>query len=77
MEGIKNALKVLEEKFDLYVDEKIIGENYGENSYKIIKFRATKGIEKTVEEQENAEEYRNKIIEEYKNEGFFRSIFRK
>ncbi len=77
LEEIKNALKVLEEKFDLYVDGKILGGDYGEGSYKIIKFRATKGIEKTIEEQEKAEEYRRKIIEDYKNNSFFRSIFRK
>ena len=77
LEEIKNALKVLEEKFDLYVDEKIIGGGYGEGSYKTIKFRATKGIEKTVEEQKKEAEYRRKIIEDYKNNSFFRSFFRK
>jgi len=77
IEELKNALKVLEEKFDLYVDEKIISGNYGDSCYRIIKFRATKGIDKTIEEEEKEKEYRNKIIEEYKNEGFFRSIFRK
>ena len=77
IEELKNALKVLEEKFNLYVDEKIISGNYGDGCYRIIKFRATKGIDKTIEEEKKEKEYRNKIIEEYKNEGFFRSIFRK
>lgn len=78
LEEIKNALKVLEEKFDLYVDEKIIGgEGYGDGSYRTVKFRATKGIKKTIEEQKEEAEYRRKIIEDYKNNSFFRRVFRK
>lgn len=77
LEELKKALKVLEEKFDLYVEEKIVGGNYGEGSYKVLKFRATKGLEKTIEEKEKEEKVRKQIIEDYKNNSFFKNIFKK
>ena len=73
LDEIKNALAILEEKFNLFVDEKIIGGDYGEGSYEIIKFRASKGLEKTKEELYE----KNKANNEEKKNGFFGSFFKR
>lgn len=93
LDEIKRALAILEEKFDLYVDEKIVGGNYGEGSYKTTRFRATEGIDKTIEENrmnesimfkalydldKTAEEKEiNELIQEQKRNGFFGNFFKR
>lgn len=71
LDEIKSALSILEEKFDLFVDERIIGGDYGEDSYKIIKFRASKGLEKTLEELDE----KNKANNTEKKNTFFGRFF--
>ena len=73
LDEIKNALAILEEKFDLFVDEKIVSGDLGEGSYEIIKFRASKGLEKTKEELYE----KNKSENEQKKSGLFGSFFKR
>ena len=66
-------LAILEEKFDLFVDEKIVSGDHGEGSYGIIKFRASKGLEKTKEKLYE----KNKSENEQKKSGLFGSFFKR